>query len=154
MRVEPGNALTAEVAGPEIVHARPDSARTSPRRVLIVEDDQSLAENLCEIVEMLGYDACAVPSAEAALVEIVQEHVEFIVTDHRLSGMSGAALLLAVRSLGKRIPAVITTAWVADEPIGTAWHSGMTEVMSKPMDIEGLLWVLRKTLGPPPVRSR
>ena len=122
--------------------------------MLIVEDHEPLAENLCEIVAMLGYDARAVPSAEAALVEIVQEHVDFIVTDHRLPGMSGAALLLAVRSLGKRIPAVMTTAWVVDEPTETAWHSEMTEVMSKPIDIEGLLLVIRRTLGPPPVPSR
>ncbi len=142
--------MTAAVAGPEIDEARrPDSSRTCSPRVLIVEDDQPFAENLCEIVEMFGYDATAVPSAEAALLTIVREPIDFIVTDHRLPGMSGAALLFAVRSLGKRIPALITTAWIADEPTETAWRSGMTEIMSTPMDLEGLHSAIRRALGPP-----
>lgn len=42
-------------------------AETCVGRVLIVEDDLPLAENLQEILEISGYQAVAVPSAEAAL---------------------------------------------------------------------------------------
>jgi DNA-binding NtrC family response regulator len=133
---------------------RPDSSPARPYRVLIVDDDKPLAENLCEIVEMSGYGALAVPSGEAALAAVVQKPVDFIVTDHWLPGMSGAALLLAVRSLGKRIPAVITTAWIADDAAETAWRSETTEVMSKPIQIERLLSVIRRALGSPPTRLR
>lgn len=147
--------VLSAVAGAELGQARrPDSSRGFLRRVLVVEDHEPLAENLCEIIEQCGYDALAVPSAEAALEAMVQEPFDFIVTDHHLSGMSGAALLLAVRSLGKRIPAVITTAWIADDATETAGGSAMTDVMSKPLDIEAFLSVIRRALGPPPASWR
>jgi DNA-binding NtrC family response regulator len=157
MRVALGGLVlrAAGGVGAELDHPRrPDSSRACPRRVLIVDDNRILAENLCEIVELSGYDALAVPSAEAALAAIIREPVDFILTDHWLPGTSGAALLLAVRSLGKRIPAVLTTAWIADDPTETAGRSGMTEVMGKPIDIEAFLSVIRRALGPPPASWR
>lgn len=143
------------IAGPETGLARrPDGSATGSPRVLIVEDDQALSDNLREILEMFGYETQAVPCAESALVEIGRAPVDFIVTDHRLPGMNGAALLLAVQSLGRRIPAVITTAWIADEATENAVQTSMTVVMTKPIDIEGLLSVIRRALGRPPAAAR
>ena len=151
MGVEPGEiglpaAVAAELGHPD----RRDSSVALLHRVLIVEDDAALAENLCEIVNLAGYDAVAVPSAEAALSAILGEPIDFIVTDYHLSGMNGAALLLAVGALGRRIPAVLTTAWMAHGGGETDAVSGGTDIMTKPVDIEALLAVLRRELGPPP----
>lgn len=128
-------------------------ADTTPRRVLVVENDPSLAENLQEIVEIFGYQTIAVPSAEAALAEIGAGRVDFIVTAHRLPGMSGAALLGAVRSAGKAIPSVMTT-WIADRETEEACQSGLTEVLSKPIDIPRLLSLIRRSPGPATPRPR
>jgi DNA-binding NtrC family response regulator len=155
MRVELGGNGLEKIDGAELGSAgRPDALRDLSRRVLIVEDDPPLAENLCEIVELSGYDAFSVPSGEAALLEIVRDPIDFIVTDHRLPGMSGAALLFAVRSLGRKIPAVITTAWISDDAAETASGSGLTDVMTKPIDIEALIAVLHRALGPATPRPR
>ena len=117
------------------------------RRVLVVEDDPSLAENLQEIIESFGCETIAVPSAEAALAEIGARHVDFIVTAHRLPGMSGAALLHALLSAGKAIPSAMTT-WIADQETEDACQSGLTEVLSKPIDIPRLLSLIRRAPGP------
>jgi len=116
----------------------PPEADTRRRRVLVVEADPSLSENLQEIVELVGCETVAVPSAEAALAEIGAARVDFIVTAHRLPGMSGAALLGAVRSAGRAIPSAMTT-WIADEETEDAHESGLTDVLSKPIDIPRLL---------------
>jgi two-component system response regulator GlrR len=121
--------------------AEPDTTR---RRVLVVEADPSLAENLQEIVELFGCETIAVPSAEAALAELGAGRVDFIVTGHRLPGMSGAALLRLVQSAGKAIPSVMTT-WIADQETEDAHQSGLTEVLSKPVDIPRLLSLLGRS---------
>jgi CheY-like chemotaxis protein len=123
------------------------AAHAAPRRVLIVEADASLAENLQEIVEIFGCETVAVPSGEAALAEVAARRVDFIVTAHRLPGMSGAALLRALRSAGKAIPSAMT-AWIADPETEEASQSGLTEVLSKPIDIQGLLALIRRSPGP------
>lgn len=120
----------------------------TPCRVLIVEDDPPLAENLQEIVELLGYQTVVVPSAEAALTEICERRVDFIVTDHRLPGMSGAAFLRSLRATGRTIPSVMATAWIADPEADEAAQGGLMEVLGKPIDIPHLLSLLRTTLGP------
>ena len=112
-------------------------------RVLIVEDDLPLGENLCEIIGMCGYEAVALPSAEAALAEIGSRSVGFIVTDNRLPGMSGAALLLALRSTGRAIPSVITTAWIVEAEAEYVVELGLTELLPKPVDIARLLSLIR-----------
>jgi CheY-like chemotaxis protein len=128
--------------------AVPDTeADAAPRRVLVVEDDPSLAENLQEIVEIFGCEPVAVPSAEAALAEIGARRVDFIVTAHRLPGMSGAALLAALRSAGRTIPSAMTT-WIADQETEDAFQSGLTEVLSKPIDIPRLRSLIRRSPGP------
>ncbi|HVV48353.1 MAG TPA: response regulator [Polyangia bacterium] len=124
------------------------STGQTARRVLIVEDDPALAENLQEIIGMLGHEAVAVPSAEAALAEIDEHHVDFILTDHRLPGMSGAALLRALRTTGRTIPSIMATAWIADPDADEASQAGLTEVLSKPIDIQRLLSLIRAALGP------
>jgi two-component system response regulator AtoC len=117
------------------VPAEVDAAR---RRVLVVEADPSLAENLREIGEIHGCETVAVPSAEAALAEIATGRIDFIITGHRLPGMSGTAMLRALRSTGRLIPSVMTT-WISDQETEDAHQSGLTEVLSKPIDIPRLL---------------
>lgn len=117
-----------------------------PARILFVEDNVSLGENLCEIVGISGYDAAAVTCAEAALAEIATKRVDLVVTDHRLPEMTGASLLTTLRSIGNRLPAVIVTEWVSDDAAETARRTG-TEVLSKPIDIKRLLSVIEKQLA-------
>jgi CheY-like chemotaxis protein len=129
------------------------SEATTRRRVLVVEGDPSLAENLQEIVEIFGHETVTVPSAEAALAEVDAGRFDFIVTAHRLPGMSGAALLGALRSAGKTIPSAMTT-WISDQETEDACQSGLTEVLSKPIDIPRLLSLILRSPAPGISRPR
>lgn len=63
--------------------------------------------------------------------------------------MSGVALLSAIRSAGQVIPSVMATAWIADPETEGAGQSGLTKVLGKPIDIQGLLSMMRMILDPP-----
>ena len=127
---------------------RPTLREVGPPRILIVEDDVHLADNLRELVELLGYHAIALTSAEEALVEVAEARVDFVVTDLRLPGMSGAEFLISLRALGKNIPSVITTAWILDAEAEAFSHSNETEILSKPIDIQRLVSLMRGALEP------
>lgn len=125
-----------------------------PARILVVEDDVSLGENLCEILDLFGYVPVAVRSAEEALVELATSPIDLILTDFRLPSMNGSDLLARLRSLGHAIPAVLMSDWRADDAEEILRSD--VECVAKPLDIAGLLSSISRllsgstTCAPPP----
>ncbi len=56
------------------------------RSVLIVDDNQDLAENIAEILSMRGYTTEIATSAEEALPKAIPDGPWLLVTDYRLPG--------------------------------------------------------------------
>ena len=69
------------------------------RSVLIVDDNQDLAENIAEILSMRGYTTEIATSAEEALPKAIPDGPGILVTDYRLPGMSGADLVREIRQV-------------------------------------------------------
>jgi DNA-binding response OmpR family regulator len=107
--------------------------------ILVVDDHIHLAENLAEILEELGYEVAVATSAEAALERIGQGGVAALVTDYRLPGLSGAALIAELRRRKQDIPAIVISAFTDDETIATSRSAGAFEVLAKPVEIDRLL---------------
>jgi len=116
-----------------------------PARILVVEDDVSLGENLCEILGLFGYMPLVVSTAEEALEQLSEAPVDLIVTDARLPAMSGIDLLARVRAEGHPTPAVLLSDWRADDP-GDLARSDL-ECVARPLDIIGLLGSIARLLG-------
>ncbi len=116
---------------------------TSPARVLVVDDNEALRDNLAEALEMEGYAVAVAPDGEAALARLSQEPPpRVILLDFKLPGMSGADLLARVRAdarlAGVRV--VMTT--------GSTGIRSLTEaadaVLMKPFGIRELLSALTR----------
>jgi CheY-like chemotaxis protein len=108
------------------------------RRVLIVDDNVGLAENIAEILEMDGHVTDVAGSAEEALSRWVPaNHPDVVVTDYRLPGANGTALLRQLRTLGVRVHAVVISAYTDERTIEDARDAGATFV-AKPVDFSVL----------------
>ncbi len=79
-------------------------------RVLVVEDEQHLAQGLRFNMEAEGYHVETVADGEAALVRIAKSDFDVIVLDVMLPGMDGIELLAERRAAGDRTPVVLLTA--------------------------------------------
>ena len=77
---------------------------TTPRRVLVVEDDESMREALERLLGVAGFEPVAYASAEALLAAGLAEDAACVVSDLRLPAMSGLELLAALRARGWRAP--------------------------------------------------
>lgn len=114
-------------------------------RILIVEDDASLGENLSEILHLFGYVPIAVTNAEAALDLIGNSPVDLILTDVRLPSMNGIDLLECVRAKGCAIPALLMTDWTTNETLEGG--PSQLECLAKPLTIAGLLGAISRLVG-------
>ena len=65
----------------------------TPRRVLIINNNVDLADNIAEILQMEGHATEVAVSAEDALSKTLSTQPDVVVTDYRLPGISGAAFV-------------------------------------------------------------
>ena len=80
------------------------------RRVLIVDDNVDLAENIAEILQIDGHRTEVASSAEEALERVLGSDLDAVVTDYRLPGISGALFIERIRKNGNPLLAVVISA--------------------------------------------
>jgi DNA-binding NtrC family response regulator len=121
---------------------------TGQSRILIVEDDGALAENLAEIVEGLGHEVKTADSAERALELVRETTFHGVITDFRLPGKSGIDLIRELRKSGIAVPVVVLSAFMDYRMTEGAEEAGALDVVAKPVDIERLLGLLAEFTQP------
>ena len=90
-----------------------DENRPLPRgegqRVLVVDDEEPLVRLATETLEDLGYAPVGFTSSAAALAAFRADPGRFdaVLTDERMAGVSGSALIREVRGIRRRIPVVL-----------------------------------------------
>jgi DNA-binding NtrC family response regulator len=116
-----------------------------PGRVLIVDDNVSLAENVAEILDLAGYATEVSTSAEEALPRAMASEVTVMVTDYRLPGASGADLVRRVRGLGRQLKMIVMSAHTDAATIDDASDAGALAFVAKPLDFP----LLTRLIGVP-----
>ena len=115
---------------------------TSPPRVLVVEDEQHLAEVLRFNLEAEGYDADVVDSGEAALERLtgsVLPSYSVVVLDVMLPGKDGFAVVSELRAARQFVPVLILTARGRPEDVLKGFEAGADDYLPKPTELAILL---------------
>ena len=107
------------------------------RRILIIDDNLGLAENIAEILEMHGYRTEVAGSAEEALSKVGPPPPDVVVTDYRLPGINGASLVRELGGMGFHVSAIVISAFTDDGTIEDAKSAGAA-FLPKPVDFEAL----------------
>jgi DNA-binding NtrC family response regulator len=106
------------------------------RRILIVDDDRSIRETLLGHFARSGIDASAVESAEAALSRLATVDPDLMLTDVRMPGMDGLALLALVRERAPDVDVIVMTAFEDMKTAIAAMKAGAIEYLVKPLDLD------------------
>lgn len=107
-------------------------------RVLVVEDDMSLATGLKNALQPQGLQVSVVGSAEAALESIEGGRVDLLVLDIGLPGMDGFELLRRLRSTGMQLPVLVLTARDAVDDRVQGLDLGADDYLTKPFALAEL----------------
>jgi two-component system response regulator AtoC len=120
--------------------------RRSPK-VLVVDDDAGMSKVLGALLSQDGMEPRYASSGGAALAAIEAEPVDLVVTDLRMPGMDGMALLAELSRLWPELPVVMLTAHGTVPLAVLAMKAGATDFVLKPFDREELLFVVKKALA-------
>jgi DNA-binding NtrC family response regulator len=115
------------------------------KRLLIVEDKESLASMLKETVESEGLEADVANSGTAAINLLAGGRRYFaVVTDLRMPGADGIAVLRQVKENDPDCPVIVMTAFGTIENAVEAMRLGAFDFVQKPVDVDHLLILLRR----------
>jgi DNA-binding response OmpR family regulator len=103
-------------------------------RLLIVEDDDIVADAITRGLAAANYSVHRVASAEAAQAALVNEEFAMAVIDVGLPGADGLSLVRRLRSAGKTLPTLILTARCTLTDKVKALDLGADDFLSKPFE--------------------
>ena len=117
-------------------------------RVLIVEDEQHIADGLCFNLEAEGHDASVASDGETALRWILDEHQVFdvVILDVMLPAKDGFAVASELRRGGQYVPILMLTARGRAEDVLRGFESGADDYLPKPFELAILIARIRGLL--------
>ena len=115
--------------------------------ILVVEDDQALAEALQDTLVTAGYNVIIAEHGRMALTALESNSVNLIVSDINMPQMSGDVLLKRVKTLYPDIPVMLMTAYGTIEQAVDAMRDGAVDYMVKPFEAEVLINMVSRYVG-------
>lgn len=119
----------------------------SRKSILVVDDEKGQREILEMILSGEGYDVTTASSGEAAMKFVADRHFDLVLTDLKMTGMSGLDLLKELTDFDKSIIVVLLTAHGSVDSAVDALRLGAFDYLQKPYDSEKLLETISRALN-------
>ncbi len=113
-------------------------------KVAIVDDEADMRNSIGQWLALSGYEPVGFAGAEAALKGIRSDFNGVVITDIRMPGMDGMALLRRLQSMDPGLPVIIITGHGDVALAVDAMRAGAHDFIEKPFDPERLAEMVRR----------
>jgi DNA-binding NtrC family response regulator len=117
------------------------------KSILVVDDEKNQREILETILSGEGYDVTTASSGEAAMKFVESRRFDLVLTDLKMTGMSGLDLLKELTNYDKSIIVILLTAHGSVDSAVDALRLGAFDYLQKPYDSEKLLDTVSRALN-------
>jgi len=114
--------------------------------ILIVEDKDSMAQMLKQTLELEGYKVIIAGDGAEGIKRIKDSKMDAVITDLKLPRKDGLEVLKASKEENPLIPVIVMTAFGSIETAVTAMKLGAYDFITKPLDTDHLLMLIRRSL--------
>ena len=116
------------------------------RKILVVDDDESLRRVTQVQLQQVGYTVLTAADGPEALATLGAQPVDLVITDLKMPGMSGLELLRKVRVEYPELPIIMVTAFGTVETAVEAMKAGAYDYICKPVQADELRMVVSRAL--------
>lgn len=124
----------------------PPSAGGRPR-VLVVDDEASIRDLLSKTLALAEYDVDLAPDGRAAIERLRILPYDLLITDLKMPGVDGLAVIREARRLKADIPVIIITGFSTEASAIEAVNLGVSGYLTKPFRVPRVLAAAAKALG-------
>jgi DNA-binding NtrC family response regulator len=117
------------------------------KSILVVDDEKNQREILETILSGEGYDVTTASSGEAAMKFVQSRRFDLVLTDLKMTGMSGLDLLKELTNFDKSIIVILLTAHGSVDSAVDSLRLGAFDYLQKPYDSEKLLETISRALN-------
>jgi excisionase family DNA binding protein len=133
----PATAAAARAAAPAAGHPR----------VLVVDDEASIRDLLSKTLALAEYDVDLAPDGRTALERLRIIPYDLLITDLKMPGVDGLAVIREARRLKADIPVIIITGFSTEASAIEAVNLGVSGYLTKPFRVPRVLAAAAKALG-------
>jgi excisionase family DNA binding protein len=131
-----------------VTSAGEDRAAARPR-ILVVDDDEAVRDLIARALTAAGYDVARAADGLAALERVAERGIDLLITDLRMPGMDGLALVREARRAAPGLPVIIITGFSTEETATDAVALGVAGYLTKPFRLARILAATARALGEP-----
>lgn len=117
-----------------------------PKTILIVDDEPIARDNLEHILKKDGYETLAAEDGQQAIDLLRREEIDLVLTDLRMKGRDGMAVLAETKKLRPEIEVVVITGYASVDTAVAAMRQGAYHYIAKPFKIDEMRLVVEKAL--------
>ena len=112
--------------------------------ILIVEDEETQRSLLKGLLTEEGYSVKEAGDGKTAIERFKEETLDIALLDYKLPDTDGLSLLRQFKEINPEVEIIMITAYGSIENAVSALKAGASEYLTKPIDLEDLLFKLRK----------
>lgn len=117
------------------------------KRILVVDDEETIRRTITKRLNMEGYDVSAVAKASEALEAFHNDPFDTVISDIRMEEMDGVELLQKIKALQKQdVPVIMITGAPSIDTAQSCIKAGAYDYIIKPFDKETLLNTVKRAL--------
>jgi two-component system nitrogen regulation response regulator NtrX len=116
------------------------------KTILIIDDDKSVRDSLKMILEYEHYEVEFAENGEQGIQKLDRFPVDVVLLDVKMSGMDGIEVLTKIRQKNEKLPVVMISGHGTIETAVEATKLGAFDFLSKPLDRDKLLVIIRNAL--------
>ncbi|HWM43795.1 MAG TPA: PAS domain S-box protein [Burkholderiales bacterium] len=121
-------------------------ARGQGERVLVVDDEEALVALTSEVLKHFGYEPVGCSNGDAALAAFEAGHIDAVIADEVMPGISGTQLARALRRRRADLPIVLVSGYTGPMLSERALAAGVTEILKKPVQSRDIASALARVL--------
>ncbi len=116
------------------------------RRILVIDDEESIRELLKDFLESKKFDAVTASDGKSGLFLLKEDKFDLFLLDLMMPGMSGLDVLREVALEKINVPSIVITAFASVQTAVEAMKLGAFDYITKPFDLEDIYIAIKRAL--------
>jgi DNA-binding NtrC family response regulator len=117
-----------------------------PKKILVVDDDESILKVFEYGLQDAGYVTITVPNGFDAIEKVKKERYDLVFLDVRMPRLNGVETFKMLKKIDPQIMAVMMTGYRVDALLKEAFEMGAHACIYKPFEMEEILSIIQKIL--------